>query len=266
MAKSTAVSRAKVGGLPVDASQAMSAEVEALKNRIAAPSGDKIKIKNKQFILPNGDTSDMITVCIVDFAYYNAWYPGQYDENNIVPPDCFAINPIPTELVPSPNSLDKQDEKCVSCWANQFNSRGKGKACRNSISAAVLAPGDDVESPMYLLNISPTGLRPFAAFVNTLARTHNLPPFGVFVDVVCDPNVDYPSLRFSNPVPIDADFYGVVNARRAEARERLLVEPDMSGAGGGAEPATPARGKGRAAAPAPARGARGGGGGSRRKA
>ena len=108
-------------------------ELEDLRGRLAAPSGDKIKVDNKQFKLPNGDTSDLLTGIIVDFVYYNAYYDAAFDPNNITPPTCFAIHPDPSGATPSPNSPEVQDASCQVCWANQFGSAGKGKACRNSI-------------------------------------------------------------------------------------------------------------------------------------
>lgn len=80
-------------------------ELEDLRGRLAAPSGDKIKVDNKQFKLPNGDTSDLLTGIIVDFVYYNAYYDAAFDPNNITPPTCFAIHPDPSGATPSPNSL-----------------------------------------------------------------------------------------------------------------------------------------------------------------
>ena len=61
-------------------------ELEDLRGRLAAPSGDKIKVDNKQFKLPNGDTSDLLTGIIVDFVYYNAYYDAAFDPNNIMNP------------------------------------------------------------------------------------------------------------------------------------------------------------------------------------
>lgn len=202
-------------------------ELEDLRGRLQAPSGDKIKVENKQFKLPNGDTSDVLSGIIVDFVYFNAYYDAAYDPNNITPPACFAIHPDPTGAVPSPNSPDVQDTACQTCWANQFGSAGKGKACRNSVMVALLPPDADENTPFMLLNVSPTALKSFSGYLSSVLRMQR-PPYSVVTDVFCDPNVKYDSMRFTNPQPVDPEVLEIVRARRGEARERLMVEPDVS--------------------------------------
>lgn len=215
-------------------------EVEDLRGRLAAPSGDTVKVDNKMFKLPNGDTSDLLTGIIVDFVYFNAYYPDAYDPNNIVPPTCFAIHPDPTGAVPSKNSPELQDASCQTCWANQFGTAGKGKACKNSIKVAMLPPDADADTPFMLVNVSATALKPFAAYLSAVLRLQR-PPYTVTTDITCDPNFKYDTLRFSNPQPLDADTIDMVRSRRAEARERLLVEPDVAAIAAANE--APAKGK-----------------------
>ena len=113
------------------------------------------------------------------------------------------------------------------CWANQFGSAGKGKACRNSILVAMLPPDADENTPFMLLNVSPTGLKSFSGYLSSVIRMQR-PPYSITTDVFCDPGVKYDSLRFTNPQPLDDEMIELVRARRSEARERLLVEPDVS--------------------------------------
>ena len=224
----TAVAKAKSANLPANLAAEMANEVAALASRLQAPTGDRIKIDNKQFKLPNGETSDMVSGVIVDFVYYNAYYSAAYDPNNITPPDCFSLAVEPTGAIPSPNSPDVQATKCADCWANQFGSAGKGKACRNSVLLAMLPPDATEETPLMLLNVSPTGIKPFSAYVSSVARALQRPQYAVVTDVVCDPNVKYDTLKFGNPTPVDADLLALVRSRREEARQRLMVEPDVS--------------------------------------
>lgn len=239
----TAVAKAKSTAVQT---QDFQQEVEDLRGRLAAPTGDRIKIDNKQFKLPNGDTSELLTGVIVDFVYYNAYYDAAFDPNNIVPPNCFALHPDPTGAVPSPNSPDLQNDNCQTCWANQFGTSGKGKACRNSVLVAMLPPDADEETPLMLLNVSPTGIKPFSAYLSAVLRLQR-PPYSVSTDIMCDPNVKYDTLRFSNPQPLEPDFIAMVRSRREEARERLMTEPDVSALKAANE--APAKGK------APAKGA-----------
>lgn len=222
----TAVAKASTKTtLPANAS--LQAEIDEMKARLAAPTGDRVKIDNKSFTLPSGDTSDLLTGCIVDFVYYNAYYESAYDPNNIIPPNCFSIALDPTSGVPSKNSPDVQCDTCQACPNNQFGSAGKGKACRNSILIAMLPPDAVEDTPLILINVSPTGIKPFSAYLSSLLRLQR-PPYSVLTDIQCDPNLKYDSLRFSNPQPIEDEYLDMVRSRRAEARERLLVEPDVS--------------------------------------
>lgn len=202
-------------------------EVEDMRSRLQAPSGDRIKVDNKQFKLPNGDTSDMLTGVIVDFVYYNAYYETAFDPNNITPPSCFSLSPDPTTAVPSDNSPEAQSDGCQACAQNQFGSAGKGKACRNSVLVALLPADADEGTPFMLLNVSPTGIKPFSGYLSSVLRLQR-PPYSVLTDIMCDPNVKYDTLRFGNPQPVDNELLGIVRGRRQEARDRLMVEPDVS--------------------------------------
>ena len=227
--KSTAVARSTgTTAVSTQTASALAAEMEAMRQRLAAQTGDKVKVDNKQFKLPNGDTSDLLTAIIVDFVYTYNYYEGDFDANNIVPPNCFAIYPDPSGAVPSDNSPDKQCEDCGRCWANQFGSKGKGKACRNGVLMAILPPDATAETPLMTINVSSTALKPFTGYASSVARALNYPLFGVTTDLSCDPSVKYDTLRFSNPQPLDEDMIALVMARRDEARQRLLVEPDVS--------------------------------------
>ena len=120
------------------------------------------------------------------------------------------------------------------CWANQFGSAGKGKACRNSILVAMLPPDADENTPFMLLNVSPTGLKSFSGYLSSVIRMQR-PPYSITTDVFCDPGVKYDSLRFTNPQPLDDEMIELVRSRRGEARERLDAAPTAEGKSLGAD-------------------------------
>ena len=162
---------------------------------------------------------------IVDFVNRNEFYEGSYDPNNITSPICFAINPVAKEMVPSDNCADKQCDDCASCPQNQFGSAGKGKACKNTMVLAVLPPDADESTPLWLLKVSPTGLKGFNGFVSALTRME-VAPVQMVVEVDFNPAETFASLTFSNPRPnenVNAHF-----ARLQEARDMLAVEPDTT--------------------------------------
>lgn len=213
----------------VNIKDALAREVASLAGRVAAPGGDSIKVtQDKKFLLPDGTkTEGPLQLVIVDFVSANRFYEGAYDKDNITPPACFAIGDIPTALVPSVNAPVRQSDSCGACPMNQFGSAGAGKACKNARVLAVLPPDADADTPLWILNVSPTALKAFDSYVGEVARKFNLPPVGVVTEVSFDPNVDYGSLRFGNPKPneeVNTHF-----ARKEEARTRLTVEPDVSG-------------------------------------
>lgn len=230
-AAGTAVVPAK-SNLPVSVAEQLKAETEALASRIQAPGGDKIKLtKKKTFKLPDGtEHPGPLSVVIVDFVSANRFFDRPYKEGEVTPPACFAIGLEPQNLVPSAKSPDKQNDNCAKCPNNEFGSKGNGKACSNHrVLAVVAGEGDlanDPEAPMWTLEVSPTGLKAFDAYVATVRTQYGVPPIGVITDIFFDPSSEYQSLRFGNPQPnpnLEGHF-----ARRAAARERLMAEPDVS--------------------------------------
>ena len=220
-----AVKKASGGGL-MDIKAMMAAEVAGLANRTAAPGGDKIQLKNKKFVLPNGESTEVLNVVILDFVSMNNFYENAYDAKNIVPPTCFAIGQVPTQMVPSDNAPVKQSDACQTCPMNQFGSAGDGKACKNMRRLAVLPPDADEETPVWILDVSPTGLKSFDGYVRSVASKFNMPPVGVVTEITFATDVEYASLRFGNPEPNE----GMENhwGRRQEALDRLSQEPDVS--------------------------------------
>lgn len=244
----TAVAVAKKGGgALVDIKAQMQAELAGLADRTAPASGDKIQLKGKKFKLPDGSETDVLNVVIVDFIATNNFYEGAYDPNNISPPACFAIGQIPTNLVPSNNAPVRQSDSCSGCPMNQFGSSGNGKACKNQRRLAVLPPDADEDTPLWVLDVSPTGLKSFDGYVRSTSTKFGVLPVGLITEITFDSAVDYASLRFGNPEP--NENINVHWARRAEALERLSQEPDVSSY----EAPQP---KGRGAKPAPRAGAR----------
>lgn len=227
MARTTAVAKKASGTAVATTSQAEA--VAALRARLMAPTGDKIKISNKQFKLPSGDILDFLDIVIVDFVYYNSYYEGAFDPNNIVPPNCFALNPEPKGMTPSANSPDSQCESCTGCWANEFGSNGKGKACQNRVLIAVLPTDAKEDTPFAILDISPTAVKGFSSYLTSVARSLGKMPYEVVTHVECNPATKHDVAVFSDPQELeDVGFLGMVESRLGEARERLMTEPDVS--------------------------------------
>lgn len=226
-AKSTAVAKTKPKGNALVSGSQQEA-LEKLRARLLAPTGDKIKISNKQFKLPSGDTLDFLDVVVVDFIYYNAYYEGAFDSNNIVPPNCFSLAIEQKTMVPSPNAPEAQHADCSGCWANAFGSSGKGKACQNRCLLAVLPSDANEDTPFAILDISPTAVKGFSSYMSGVVRGGKM-PYEVISHVECNPATKHDVVIFSDPQIIEDDaFLGMVESRLGEAGERLATEPDVS--------------------------------------
>lgn len=214
--------------VPVDYEALLAEQAKMLADKINKPSGDRIQVtQNKQFKFPDGTQSDKpFEAIIVNFVSMNSYYSKPYARNEIVPPDCFALGDKPAELVPHPKAPHKQATSCAVCPHNQFNSaaNGRGKACNNTRRLALLPSDFTADTPLRLLNVSPTALKAFDTYVSAIAANFNAPPVKVVTTIGFDPKVDYPSLRFGAPRPNDRLAESV--ARMDEAHKRLLTEPD----------------------------------------
>jgi len=222
----TAVAKKTASTAVATASQAEA--VAALRARLMAPTGDKVKISNKQFKLPSGDTLDFLDIVVVDFVYFNTYYEAAFDANNIVPPNCFSLAVEPKGMVPSANSPDSQCESCSGCWANEFGSNGKGKACQNRVLIACLPTDAKEDTPFVVLDISPTAVKGFSSYLTSVARGGKM-PHEVVTHVECNPATKHDVAIFDLSEELeDVGFLGMVESRLGEARERLMTEPDVS--------------------------------------
>lgn len=215
----------------VNYSELMAKQVAEIQNKLGAPGGDRITVtQDKKFKFPDGRvSSDPFRAVIVDFVSGNFFWPSAFNAKAIVPPDCFALGTDPKDLFPSENSPKMQSKDgCNNCPNNQFGSDGDGKACKNMRLIALLPPDADADTPFSVMNVSPTALRPFDGYIAKLAGTFGKPPAAFVTEIGFDSKLDYASLRFGNPEPVDDDKLGVFMRRQTEAVKRLLTEPDIS--------------------------------------
>lgn len=225
----------KTSNLPVNYEEQMAAEAAEIAKRIAAPTGDRIRMSNKGFRTPDGMEGDELEVVIVDFTSTNLFYDSPYDRDNPQSAACFAIGAEPTLMVPSPNSPVKQAETCAACPNNQFGSadNGKGKACKNMRMLALMPStaldDPDEDAPIWTMSVPPTSLKAFDGYVSSLANKHRKIPIGVVTRIYQDPNETYVAPRFEVVRPLQGDELGTFMTRREEANARLNTEPDVSG-------------------------------------
>jgi len=218
--------------LPAEVRAQLAAQVAGDIERLGAIGGkDAIRVtQDKTFEMPNGDVLDTLEVIVLDFVYRNEFYLGAFNRKEIKPPACFAINPASAALTPSAKSPMKQsDSTCEDCQQNEYGSspQGDGKACKNTVLLAVLPTNADENSPIWTVKSSPTAIRHFNSYVSKISRTVQAPLSAVATKIFFDPSSSYASLRFE-AIGANAVF-AVTQPRLAEARDRLLQEPDVTG-------------------------------------
>ena len=227
----TAVARAKVQ-LPADVEAQMKADIEAFQQRLSAPAGNRIAVtQDKKFRDANGNKYDTFRGVIVDFVAKKSYYEIEYDKEEVVPPNCFAIGFVRhNSLEPSENSPDQQHDSCATCPKNAFKSakNGKAKACKESYILALLPPDADATTPLTTLSISATGLKPFEKYMSDLARNFSKAPYCFVTEFSFDPASDYASVRAGNPEQADGKLIAMAYSKRDEARKLLEAEPDTS--------------------------------------
>lgn len=228
---STAVAAPKAQ-LPANYQDQLAADAAALATQLAAPSGKAIQVtQSKQFRFPDGTSVDKFKGIIVAFVSSNAYYEGDFDRDNIVPPNCFAIGVVKNDdLEASRNSPDPQNPDdggaCKTCWANQWKSasKGNGKACKNSIKLAVLCDDGEIR-PM---SLSSTALKPFGEYARDVFQAFRVPPYGVLTEFTFDPKSDFSSVRCGNPVPLNEEQLAQVLMSKDDAVAMISSEPDVS--------------------------------------
>lgn len=236
----TSLAKVKVN-LPANIQEQFANEVAALQKRIAAPSGDRITVtQGRTMKLPNGLEVDEIECVVVDFVAANFYYASDFDRQNIVPPDCFAIGMEPAGLTPSDNSPDKQCAACAGCWANQFKSakNGRGKACSNTRLLAVIPLDADADSNIMILKVSSTGLKSFDGHVANVAAKYGVPIRGVTTRVTMS-DEEYASLRFAviEKLSPKDPLLAIAQSLKESALVRLQTEPDVTAATAAPAPA-----------------------------
>ncbi len=237
-ASTPAVYDAHIANLPAELRAKLQADAEQMKDRIAKPTGDKIRLTKKQtFKLPDGRETEpggTLDVVVIDFTSFKAFFDKPYAEGEAAIPACFALGSAKLfDLVPSPSSPDKQNEKCGRpqgdgcCPNNEFGSKGKGKACSDHYLLGVVENSPSPDAPLYLIQVPPKSLKDWESHVAQIQAKHGLGPIAVRTEVRFDPDSEYQRLKFG--ILGANENIAVHAARLDEVRTRLKTEPDVSG-------------------------------------
>lgn len=151
--------------------------------------------------IPNNE----VAVVVVDAIKVNARYEGDFDPDNPASPTCYAFGYVEEQLVPHDQSERKEHENCAECPLNQFGTadKGRGKACKNTRRLACLSagdldprtrelalaePDDLAKGQLAFLNVPPTSIAGWAAYVKKLNATIKRHPLGVVTKIAVVPD------------------------------------------------------------------------------
>lgn len=208
-------------------------EAAEMGKRIQSSEALTIRLKkDKKFQAPTGDVIGETLKCvIVDFVARNSFFDRPYNEKDPGPPGCTAVGKNIDEMQPFANVPNRQSDRCKGCGMNEFetSSNGSGKACKNQRVLAVLGWNNGkiaADDPLWLLTVSPTGLKNFDGFVSSTLKMTGKPPIGVVCEISFDQTTEYQKLQFKALEPnrsLSACF-----PRRQDAHDLLTREPDFS--------------------------------------
>lgn len=133
---------------------------------------------------------------ILDAIFENAYYEGDFDADNPVPPVCFSFSDTGKDMVPHEKSAKPQNATCKGCKWNEFGTaeKGKGKACKNIRRLSFIPAGQpfNVEhvnkAELALAKIPVTSVGPYAVYVKSIADLLKMPPLGVITQIGCQPD------------------------------------------------------------------------------
>lgn len=197
----------------VDIKAQLKAQLMEQRERVAPPSGQRISTKGKVFALPDGRTSTgPLDAIILDFRITHAYYTGLYDPKNPKPPICWAVSRTleckPDESIVQPKfscclGRDENGE-LITCPMNEYKSasQGNGKACKEGRRLAIIPPDATADSEIWTLDVSPTGIRSFEAYMTRL-RESDHHSMEVVTQIAFKADEAYPTLVFA-PKPKDA--------------------------------------------------------------
>lgn len=203
-----------------------------------APSSSKISVK-AGILSYNGQAAEgnKLDCIIIASTHTNLFYEEKYDSDNITSPVCYAYSEDPDEfpMVPHPKASKPQADDCESCWANQWGSgKGRGKACKNSRTLAVVPGGvtaeDIATAEVATLNLPVmTVSKMWSPYVHKLSALYQRPPLAMVTTVGVKPDAKSQFLiTFDDAGPVDKSLIPGLIARAGTVKALLerVYEPN----------------------------------------
>ncbi len=164
-------------------------QIKAQVAQVQESMGDKtIAIsKTGKFRIGSKEGGDSVDVVILAFVFNGAFWPKTWQPGQTELPDCSVTGDVDTKYADTasppyvgaftdltPRGKDEetpaQAETCGDCPLNIFGSgaNGKGKACKQSYTLAVL-PADDPTGTIHKVRVSASGMKYFNDYLKDIA-------------------------------------------------------------------------------------------------
>ena len=179
----------------------------------------------------NAMPDNQMDCIIVSSMAENVFYSGDYDPDNITPPDCFALGEPGSGMAPHEDVPVPVNDHCAACENFKFGSasRGKGKACKEKRRLAIIPYSEKAEDlatgDMAMMTIPVMSVKNWSTYVNTISAKHHRPSWGMAtrVKVVPDPKSQF-RVTFADVKPLSDELISAVHGR-LEAATMMLEAP-----------------------------------------
>lgn len=215
--------------------QQLAQSAQNLRQSINQPTANRLTInENGDWVGTDGVVlGPEIDMVVIDFISANRYYVRPYNPKQPEPPVCFAFGRIIKEMAPDDTSPEKQNEDCASCQWNEFktDSRGIGKACKNTREVAVITHDQwDLppnEQKIMIYSVPPTAIKTFDGVVSYALNTFNMPPIKIIVRASAIKNANYVTASFTPTGEVNPQLEGHFQ-RIPECEEMLYHIPDVT--------------------------------------
>lgn len=221
----------------------LAAEAERFAEREKLAAGKFISLK-AGIMSYNGSPLDGNTLICVILAscHTNLFYEGDYEQDAIVSPTCYALSLDGEGMQPHTDVEKPVADACEGCPKNEWGSsdRGTGKACSNTRRLAVIPaglfnrktdevkvyedPSDYASSEMAYIKLPVTSVKAYSAYVHSLRTIYKRPPWAVWTKIHTEPHPKHQfKVVFEAVNSIEENEIMTILAERAEVAEEAIL-------------------------------------------
>ena len=192
-ATSTELAPLQAAGMPAEFLAAMQARIDrakATQARLPTGGGAKsLSFRGGTMALGGEVIGNRMEAVILSSQFERGYWTSAYDGDSRSPPSCYSFDGDS----PHPEAHDKQATSCEDCPHAKFGSadNGKGKACKEVVRLALLAPdalkSDLASADVFSARVSTMNVKTFDDYVTVLTNK-KMAPEAVVTEVTCLPD------------------------------------------------------------------------------